>query len=173
MAEKNVAKGKEKEKEPEAKVPVRVQAARPVARGWDLERFFDDFFRLGWPRWWAPERRLFGGEAFIQPPAIDVVDEKNEVVVKAEVPGLSKDDITVELTESSLIIRGEKKREKEVKEENYYRSEREYGSVYRSIELPVPVKPQDVKATFKDGVLEIRMPKTEVAKPKSVKVRVQ
>jgi len=174
MADKNIEKAKEEAKSTEkAKAPVRAEALMP-ASPWEseLERFFDDL-RLAWPRWWRPGRRLFHREAFIQPPAIDLVDEKDHLVVKAELPGLSKDDVEVELTDSTLTIRGEKKHEKEVREENYYRSEREYGSVYRSIDLPVEVETQNVTAAFKDGVLEIRMQKTEEAKRQAVKVPVQ
>lgn len=157
------------------KPTVPARASKPIAASpWEseLERFFDEF-RFPWPRWLRPGQRLFHNHAFIQPPAIDVVDENGHLVVKAELPGLSKDDVQVELTDSTLIIRGEKKHEKETKEQNYYRSECEYGSVYRSIHLPVPVKTEDVSAAFKDGVLEIRMPKTEEAKRKAVKLAVK
>lgn len=173
MAEKGVEKSKEKGRA--EKAPVTVQRPTRVSP-WasELERFFDEFRRLAWPRWWSrPERWMLHGEAFLQPPAIDVLDEKDQLIIKAELPGLSKDDVDVELTDTRLIIKGEKRREKEVKEEHFYRSEREYGSVYRSIELPVEVKTEDATATFKDGVLEIRLPKTEEAKRKLVKVAVQ
>lgn len=182
MAEKGIEKAKEREKAKEGgkakeeTAPVPVRAGRLIpASPWEgeLERFFDDIRHLAWPRWWRPERRLFRREAFIQTPAVDVLDDKDQLVIKAELPGLSKEDVEVELTNSMLTIKGEKQREKEIKEEHYYRSEREYGSVYRSIELPVAVKAQEVKATFKDGVLEIRIPKTEEAKQKAVKVQVQ
>jgi HSP20 family protein len=172
MAAKEKEKTKEKAKESRPAV-VRAQPLAPASL-WEreFERFFDDFRHLTWPRFWRPERWPFQRGA-IHAPAIDVVDEKDEVVVKAELPGLAKDDVRVELTDSTLIIKGEKRREKEVKEENYYRSEREYGSIHRSVELPVAVKTENVKATFKDGVLEVRLPKTEEAKRKPVKVQVQ
>lgn len=174
MAEKSVTKAKEKEEAKAAKPPAPVQTVLP-ASPWEseLEQFFDDFRRLAWPRWWRRERSWFPRGDFIQAPVVDVMDEKDEIVVKAELPGLAKEDVEVELRDSALTIKGEKKREKEIKEAHYYRSEREYGSVYRSIELPVAVKTEGVKATFKDGVLEVRLPKTEEAKRKSVKVAVQ
>lgn len=153
-------------------VPVRARSAAPVSRlQGDLERLLDDL-RLGWPSWMRG-RQLFDFDEFIQPPAIDVVDEKDHLVVKAEVPGMAKEDVTVEISDSTLIIRGEKKHEKEVKEANYYRSEREYGSVYRSIELPVEVSKDGVTASLKDGVLEVRMAKTAEAKRKAITVKVQ
>ena len=86
---------------------------------------------------------------------------------------MSKDDVEVTLTDNSLTIRGEKKTEQEVKEEDYYRRERSFGSVSRTVTLPADVKTDQVKATFKDGVLEIELPKTEEAKRKATKVKVE
>lgn len=144
-------------------------ASRPET---DLERFLDDL-RFGWPHWFRSGRRLFEREALIHPPAIDILDEKDHLVVKAELPGMSKEDIKVELSDSTLTIRGEKKHEKEVKEENYYRSEREYGSVFRSVHLPAEVNRDSVTAALKDGVLEIRMAKATDSKRKAVTVAVK
>ncbi len=106
-------------------------------------------------------------------PTVDLFEEKEDVVVKAEIPGMDKDNIEVNLTDHTLTIKGEKKKEEEVKEENYYRSERSYGSFFRTIELPKDVHTDKVKATFKNGVLEVRMPKTEEAKAKEIKVKVE
>lgn len=100
-------------------------------------------------------------------------DEADHIVVKAELPGLTKEDVEVDLTDSTLTIRGEKKREKEVKEKEYYRREREYGACSRSIALPAQVKTGEATAVFKEGVLEISLPKTDEAKQKAVKVPVQ
>jgi HSP20 family protein len=108
----------------------------------------------------------------LQMPSLDMYEEADDIVVKAELPGISKDELEVNLTGSTLTIKGEKKREEEVKKANYFRSEREYGSIYRSLDLPAEVKAEEVKATFKDGVLEIRLPKTEAAKKKAVRVTV-
>lgn len=165
---------KSTEKRPATQTGIPVQASKSIsASPWEseLERFFDEF-RFPWPRWMRPQR-LRHDLAFIQPPAMDVVDENNHLVVKAELPGLSKDDVQVELTDSTLTIRGEKKQEKETKEENFYRSEREYGSIYRSIQLPVPIKTDDATAAFKDGVLEVRLSKAEQARRNMVKVQVK
>jgi HSP20 family protein len=93
-------------------------------------------------------------------------------VVKAELPGIDKENIEVNLTDHTLTIKGEKKKEDEVKEENYYRCERSYGSFFRSVELPKDVHADKVKASFKNGILEVRVPKTEEAKSKAVKVKV-
>jgi HSP20 family protein len=109
----------------------------------------------------------------VRAPAVDVFEEKDDIVVKAEIPGMDKDNIEVNLTDHTLTIKGEKKKEEEIKEENYYRSERSHGLFFRTLELPKDVHADKVKATFKNGVLEVRMPKTEEAKAKEVKVKVE
>lgn len=162
---------KAKEKETKAVAPW-----RPLSEmtRWqrEMERMFDDF--LG--RRWEPFRvaRWLPSGVGVSPPSVelDVYEEKDEIVAKAEVPGLEKDDIEVSIADSTLTIKGEKKKEEEVKEENYYHLERSYGSFVRSVELPKEVQTDKVKATFKNGVLEIRMPKTEEAKKKEIKVKV-
>ena len=85
---------------------------------------------------------------------------------------MDKDNIEVNLTDHTLTIKGEKKKEEEVKEENYFRAERSYGTFLRTFDLPKDVRADKVKASFKNGILEIRMPKTEEAKTKEVKVKV-
>ena len=108
----------------------------------------------------------------VKPPIVDVFEEKDDIVVKAELPGMEKDNIEVNLADHRLTIKGEKKKEDEVKEEDYYRAERSYGSFLRTLDLPKDVRADKVKASFKNGILEIRMPKTEEAKTKEVKVKV-
>jgi HSP20 family protein len=103
---------------------------------------------------------------------VDVFEEKDEVVVKAEVPGLSKEDLDVTLTESTLTIKGEKKKEEELRDKDYHRIERSYGSFARSLELPAEVKTDQAKASFKNGILEIRLPKTEENKKKTATVKI-
>jgi HSP20 family protein len=105
-------------------------------------------------------------------PAFDMVVEKDNVVVKADLPGLSKDDISVSLQDNYLTIKGEKKHETEQKEANYFLSERVHGTFTRTIELPVAVDAKRIDARFKDGVLHVTLPKTEEAKPKQIEVKV-
>ncbi|HXV49405.1 MAG TPA: Hsp20/alpha crystallin family protein, partial [Candidatus Binatia bacterium] len=105
--------------------------------------------------------------------AIDLFEEKDDIVVKAELPGIDKNNIEVNLTDNTLTIKGEKKKEEEVKEEKYYRSERSYGAFIRTVELPKSVHGEKVKASFKNGILEVRVPKTEEAKAKEIKVKVE
>jgi HSP20 family protein len=104
----------------------------------------------------------------ITTPAVDLYEEKDDIVVKAELRGLEKDHIEV----NRSTIKGEKKQEEEVKKEGYYRSERSYGSFVRALELPTEVQTDKVKAAFKNGILEIRLPKSEEAKKKEIKVTI-
>jgi HSP20 family protein len=106
-------------------------------------------------------------------PALDVFEDKDHVVVKAEMPGMEEKDIDINLEKNTLTIRGEKKFENEVKEEDYYHIERSFGKFQRSLELPSTVDASAVKATYKNGILEIRLPKKEEAKPKQIKIDVQ
>ena len=164
MAEKE----KSKAKKTGALVPRR--ASSELSPWGDLDRMFDDFLgrrlRSFWPeRWWPTPME-------ITTPVVDLYEEKDDIVVKAELPGMEKDNIEVNLSDNRLTIKGEKKKEEEVKKEGYYRSERSYGSFIRTLELPSEVQTDKVKAAFKNGVLEIRLPKTEEAKKKETKVKV-
>lgn len=142
--------------------------------GWerDMDRMLEDFFGRRTRPWW-PERWFRTDEMELRPPTVDVFEEKDDIVVKAELPGIEKDKIEVNLTDRTLTIKGEKKKEEDIKEENYYRAERSYGSFLRTLELPNEVRADKVKASFKNGILEVRMPKTEEAKAKEVKVKVE
>ena len=162
----------EKAKDKETKA---VSPWRPFGEltGWerDMDRMLEEFFGRSVRPWW-PERWFRFDEMEARPPAVDVFEEKDDIVVKAELPGMEKDNIEVNLTDHTLTIKGEKKKEGEVKKENYYRAERSYGSILRTLELPKEVQSDKVKAAFKNGILEIRMPKTEEAKSKEIKVKV-
>lgn len=106
-------------------------------------------------------------------PSADIIEEKNKVIVRADLPGMTKDQIEILVQNDILTIKGEKKEEKEVKEKNYIASERFYGAFHRSFSLPSEVDPQNVKATYKEGVLEVVLPKKEGGKPKQIKVDIQ
>jgi len=103
-------------------------------------------------------------------PPVDIYESDEALVVKAELPGFSKEDIAVELKHNTLMLRGERKREAEMQEGNYHRMERTYGVFQRSFVLPTTVDQQKVKATYKDGVLELTLPKVEAAKPRRVAI---
>lgn len=105
-------------------------------------------------------------------PAVDIYETKDALVVKAELPGVKPEEVEVSIAGNTLTLKGERKREAEVSEKGYYRLERSYGSFQRSLELPSVVDADKVKATYKDGLLEVRLPKKEEAKPKEIKVEV-
>jgi len=139
-----------------------------------FDRMRDDFFRRPFPELWQPLRRLrTSGFPGFSTPAVDLFEEKDDVIVKAEMPRLAKEDVEVNLTDSRLTIKGEKKKEEEVKEEDYFYSERSYGSFARVLEVPCKVKGDKVKASFKNGVLEVKLPKAEEAKSRSVEVKIE
>ena len=162
---------KAREKETKAVAPWRPFTDLPR---WEreMDRMMEDFLGRRVKPWW-PERWFRTEGVEVTAPAVDVFEEKDDIVVKAEIPGMDKNNIEVNLTDHMLTIKGEKKKEDEVKEENYYRTERSYGSFIRTLELPKDVHADKVKATFKNGVLEVRMPKTEEAKAKEIKVKVE
>jgi len=105
-------------------------------------------------------------------PALDVFENRDNLVVKAELPGMKKEDIEVSLHEGCLSISGERKSEESHKESQAYRSERFVGRFQRTVTLPSPVAADKIKAQYKDGVLTITLPKTEEAKPKHIDVNV-
>jgi HSP20 family protein len=99
-------------------------------------------------------------------PAVDIYEEDDSIVAKVELPGMKKEDISVELNNGILKISGEKKREEKVEKKNYHRIERSSGSFERRISLPVETQADKAKASFKDGVLQIKIPKSDEAKKK-------
>jgi HSP20 family protein len=103
-------------------------------------------------------------------PAIDLYQRENEMVVEAELPGLDLKDVEVNATEDSITIRGQSRFEREVNDENLFRSERRLGMINRTIELPTPIKPEETHASFKNGVLTIRAPIAEGVKPRRVQI---
>ena len=135
----------------------------------DMERWFDDFFSRRWLRPWRWESRL--PEAFsLTMPKVDVVDRANEVVVRAEVPGVEKQDVEVSVSGNMLTIRGESKKETREEKGDYYRAEITRGAFSRTLALPAEVDDTTTKAVMKDGVLELTLPKVEKAKRRSIKI---
>lgn len=103
-------------------------------------------------------------------PPVDILEKGENLIIRAELPGVQKDEIDVRIENGILSLRGERKRESEGEEDGAYRLERVYGSFSRSFALPTTVDSSRVAATFKEGVLEISIPKSEEAKPKRVKI---
>ena len=104
-------------------------------------------------------------------PAVDIYEEPEAILIEADLPGLNKDDVSVNLENNVLTIQGERKLEREDKRENYRRIERAYGVFARSFTLPSNVDAAKIDAEFKDGVLRIRLPKKEEAKPRQIEVK--
>jgi HSP20 family protein len=128
----------------------------------EIDRIFDDFGlgrswpvpRLGWGRLSRP----FSSGTEMWAPEIEISQQNNELVVRADLPGMKRDDVQVDVTDNGVTISGERRQEQETERAGIYRSERSYGSFCRTIALPEGAIADQAKATFKDGVLEIRMP---------------
>jgi len=103
-------------------------------------------------------------------PAVDIYEDEHDITVKMEVPGIEQKDIDVRLENNTLVVRGERKFEKDEKEENFHRIERRYGSFYRAFSLPNTVDPEKVNAEYENGVLRIMLAKKAEARPKQIKV---
>ena len=121
--------------------------------------------------------RMLGDQAFTGPegvgswiPPVDIVEEPERLLFRAEIPGVSKEDIDVKVENGTLILRGEKKQELEVQGETAHRVERFYGSFSRSFTLPTTIDADKIQARYKDGVLELVLPKADVAKPRKIEI---
>jgi HSP20 family protein len=122
-----------------------------------------------------PATRTNGKETMIVAdwtPTVDISETEAEYQIKAEIPDVKKEDVKVTLEDGVLTIQGERKQEKEEKGKKYHRIERSYGSFVRSFSLPDVIDEERVKADFKDGVLNLHLPKSEKAKPKAIEVKV-
>ena len=131
----------------------------------------DRFWR--WP-WLTPPMPF--GQLLPKPtswaPRLDVFEKDNTLIVKAEMPGVKKEDVQVELDHGALVIKGDAKAETEVKREMYYRMERTYGTYFRRLPLPFEVTPEQIQATLEDGVLEIHINRPSEVKPEATKIAV-
>ena len=136
----------------------------------NLRREMDHLFDLSFPGFPNGGSSLLEGQWV---PSLDVIDAKNELFVKVELPGLTKNDINVQVGNKSLTITGEKRQDKHGKQDDILRTERHYGQFHRSLQLPTHVDANKAKAKFKDGVLELRLPKKEEFKPKQIAVDIE
>ncbi len=126
-----------------------------------LDRFFDfDFIREA------------GREFFRSEPRVDIYQTDTEVIAHAELPGITKEDVEIIADEDSLIIRGEMRRETEQGEDDYFHRERYYGSFHRTLPLPAEIIPEETKALFTNGVLEVRMTKSEPTRSRGIRVEI-
>ena len=131
----------------------------------EMDRVWDSFLEG------KPMRRAEDGREWL--PSVDVSETKGDLVIKAELPGLDPKDIDISMNNGYLTIKGEKKHEKEEKDENYHLLERSYGSFTRTVRLPREVQHDKITASFKNGVLRITLPKSEEAKKKEIKIKVE
>jgi len=136
-----------------------------------MNRLFDDSFRTGTAGGSAraeDDWALGGSWA----PSVDIYEQANTIVVKAELPGVDPKDIDIRVENNTLTLRGERKLDQEVKRDDYHRVERSYGQFSRSFTLPNTVNTEKIQAEYKDGVLKVALPKREEAKPKQIQVGV-
>lgn len=126
-----------------------------------INRVFEDMF--------PGQREEFG--LMDWKPVVDTIERDDAVVIKADLPGVKKEDISIDIRQNVLTLSGERSHEKELKEDQFHRRERYFGRFQRSFTLPENVDPEHVDAKFKDGVLEVRVPKTEKAKAKRIEIK--
>ncbi len=137
-----------------------------------MEEMFDEFLTRPFGRGiWPSLPRIMEG---MEPtPTVDIYEEKDNIIVKSELPGMSKEDIEIHLTDDTITLTGEKQKEEKIEKKDYYRMERTFGSFKRSFALPAEVQTGKAKASFKNGVLEVKIPKTEAAKKKEHKITIE
>jgi HSP20 family protein len=140
----------------------------PIAQ---MDRLFDDVFKRPFFSLWSPRMGVGDLEDLYLP--VDIFEDGESVVVKAEIPGIKKEDINVQLTPDSITISGKKSGEERVEQKDYFGLERSYGSFTRSFPLPVETLTDKARASFKDGVLEVRIPKSAAAAQRVRKLTVE
>lgn len=150
----------------------KAQPARAPSPFEEMDRMFDQYFRRGLMRPWRFEWPSFPELALpeMKLPKVDVVDREAEVLVKAEIPGVEKKDLDISVGEDSVTIKGSTRHEEKEEKGDFYRREISSGAFLRTVALPATVDGSRAKANFKDGMLELTLPKTEKAKRHSVKV---
>jgi HSP20 family protein len=154
-------------------VPPGTQLARRQGR-WDpfslLDELEQDMARFwgrpvtGWPRFMGQMRWA---------PRMDVYEKDNQLIVETELPGMKKEDVQVDLEGSDLVIHGESRQQREIKDEDYYRTERSYGSFHRRIPLPFEVDPSQIQASMNNGILEVRIPKPAETRSEPRRIQVK
>lgn len=142
----------------------------------EMDRLFEGFPTMRWPF----HRSLFDADPFsgrelnwAKVPAVDVVERENEYEITAELPGIDEKNVEVRLAHGVLTIRGEKQEDKEEKQKDYYLSERHYGSFQRAFRVPDGIDPEQVAASFKNGVLTVTLPKTAEARGQEKKIPIK
>ena len=158
----------EKGKEIQKATPIR--AMSPFE---EMERMFESFIPRGWMRPFRQDWPSLGGHELPfegKMPSVDVIDHDDEILVRAEVPGFDKKDLDISVTENTVTIKGKSSHEEKIEKGNYYRCEISRGAFARTLSLPHEVNPDNVKATFKDGMLELTMPKVKKSTRHTIKL---
>ena len=162
-----------KEEKKEAKQEVqKVEPLHVLSPFEDMERQFDNYFSRGWRHplrmdWPSlPRMKAFEGKS----PSVDVIDRDNEVIVKAELPGVDKKDLDISVTNNTVTIKGTTSHEEKKEEGDYYHCEISRGSYSRTLSLPADVDEEKTKARFKDGILELTLPKLKKSRRHTIKV---
>jgi HSP20 family protein len=140
----------------------------PIAQ---MDRLFDEVFKRPFFSLWSPRLGSQEMEQLYLP--VDIFEDGESVIVKAEIPGIKKENINVQLTPDSITISGKKTDEQRVEQKDYYRLERSYGSFTRTCQLPVETMTDKARAVFKDGVLEVRIPKSQEAAQRTRKLNIE
>lgn len=132
-----------------------------------LLRFQDDLSRAMGPRNQQHREHV---SSRVWSPTVDVYEDADAIVIKTDLPGMSQDDIDIEMSNDTLTIKGERKFDDEERRDKYVRIERQYGAFQRSFTIGVPVEPDKIKALYRNGILELTLPKAEATKPRKVQV---
>ncbi|MEZ5557887.1 MAG: Hsp20/alpha crystallin family protein [Pseudomonadales bacterium] len=162
-------------------VAVKSEKARPPATADQrFEQLFDEFFNRRWPslfgsRWpslrWPELESLSSATLDAQTPKVDVIDRENEVLVRAELPGIAKEDIDVSVSDNTVTIKGSSRKETESDKDQYHRREIVSSYVSRTVPLAAEVNGDAARATLKDGLLEVTIPKVEKSKRKRIEIQ--
>ena len=151
----------------------KVERPRHLAPFEEMERWVEDVFQRPFPllasTLWREMKR---GEFETVMPSVDIYEDGNEIVLKADLPGIDKKDLDVNIGDSFLTVSGERKKEETVEKGNYHRYERSHGSFFRRFELPSDIDTEKIKAHFENGVLEVRLPKSAEAKSRTKKISI-
>jgi HSP20 family protein len=157
-------------------MPVKVESSGPLQelekRMHDMESLFEDFFSSDWmsPSTWELPDWTRMGQLDLKVPKMDIVDRDDDVLVRVDLPGVKKEDVDVSLTDDTVTVKGSTSEEKKEEKGDYYRCETMQGSFSRTMSLPSEVDGSKAKSTFKDGVLEVVVPKLEKAHRHTVKI---
>ncbi|MEN8169669.1 MAG: Hsp20/alpha crystallin family protein [Pseudomonadota bacterium] len=164
-AKNKVAKKEDSEVPVEREIP-----ARALSPFEEMDRMFDGFFPHRWMQPFRWEMPQWPELSDLKVPKVDIIDRDTEIVVKAELPGVEKDDIDVSMTDNSVTIKGSTSHEEKEEKGNYYRSEITRGSFSRTVALPSDVDADKARAAFNDGILELTIPKVEKSHRKNITV---